>query len=301
MAERYGGKYSPEGSPNNAPPPLSAPGAGRPTGFEGQRPARAGLKTNLLFVLPLPLAVRAFAMGAGGLVMTLAGLGLMLLSAWLTREGEKAHQEWDSRKVARRPAFPRKIAGSIVMGAGLLVASLPDAGIFAGAALGILGAVLHLFAFGPDPLSDKGMEGIDAYSQDRAARAVDKAEAYLKEMSDAILRAGDRKLEARVAAFQVTARKMFRNVEEDPRDLVAAKKYLTVYLMGARDATAKFADLYAQGHDPKARSDYESLLDDLETSFARQTEALMDDDRTDLDVEIDVLRERLEREGIRAG
>ena len=86
---------------------------------------------------------------------------------------------------------------------------------------------------------------------------------------------------------------MFRTVEGDPRDLTAARKYIGVYLMGARDATAKFADHYAATGDEKARVTYGALLDDLETNFASRTQALLDNERTDLTVEIDVLRERL--------
>ena len=118
-------------------------------------------------------------------------------------------------------------------------------------------------------------------------------------MKDAILRAGDRALETRVERFQTTARSMFRTVEKDPGDLTAARKYLSVYLMGARDATIKFADFYAQGRDRQARTDYEALLDDLETHFAAETKTFLGNNRTDLSVEIDVLRERLQREGVK--
>ena len=120
-------------------------------------------------------------------------------------------------------------------------------------------------------------------------------------MNDAILRAGDRKIEDRVAQFQNTVRKMFRTVEEDPRDLTAARKYLSIYLLGARDATVKFANLYARTKDEKARDDFESLLTDLEDNFAARTDKLLLDDRSDLDVEIEVLRDRLKRDGIQTG
>lgn len=296
MAERFGGRFSP--APPEGETRIEAATPANP--FDGRFPARVGLRVNLLFLTPFPLLVRAFAMGATGLVQTLGGFGLLLLSAWLTREGEIAHQAWEARRVARRPAIPRKILGSVAMAAGIFLACLPDSADLVGPVLlGLLAGALHLAAFGPDPMKDKGMEGIDTYQQDRAARAVDQAEARLSEMKDAILRAGDRRLEARVERFQTTARTMFRTVEEDPRDLVAAKKYLTVYLTGARDATVKFADLYARGRDTSARADYEALLDDLEKGFAAQTQSLLGDNRTDLDVEIAVLRERLEREGIR--
>lgn len=292
MAQRFGGKYSPEGSAE--PTPVSG------SAFKTLKPAVSNIRANLLFVLPLPLIPRAFLMDASGLVMTLAGLAAVLLSAWLTRDGVIAHAEWDSRKVARRPAIPRKIFGAVAMGFGIALACLPDTGLPGSALVGVLAALLHLAAFGLDPLRDKGMEGIDTHSQDRANRAVAQAEQYLKGMADAIARAGDRGLERRVEQFQATARTMFRTVEEDPRDLAAARKYLTVYLMGARDAAAKFADLYARGKDPKAKADFEQLLTDLESGFSRQTEALLTDNRDDLDVEISVLRERLEREGIRS-
>ena len=44
---------------------------------------------------------------------------------------------------------------------------------------------------------------------------------------------------------------------------------------------------------------YEALLDDLEKNFAARTQKLLLNDHSDLSVEIDVLRERLQREGIR--
>jgi hypothetical protein len=118
-------------------------------------------------------------------------------------------------------------------------------------------------------------------------------------MRDAIIRSGDRAMIARVERFQATAKDLFRTVEDDPRDLTSARKYLSVYLIGARDATIKFADVYARTQDAKARIDYESLLDDLEQNFSERTRKMLLDDRSDLTVEIDVLRDRLQREGVR--
>ena len=69
--------------------------------------------------------------------------------------------------------------------------------------------------------------------------------------------------------------------------------------MGARDATVKFADLYSETQDPGARGDYEALLTDLEANFAARTRALIDSGRTDFDIELQVLRDRLAREGVR--
>ena len=232
------------------------------------------------------------------MALTLLGLGLLLSAAWLTREGLIAEDAFAARKRARRPAMPRKLVGAILTGMGLAAAVIASGGFASAIILGGLGMALHLAAFGIDPMRDKGMEGIDTFQQDRVARAVDEAETHLRTMSAAIERTGDRMLMSRVAQFQVTARDMFRTVEEDPRDLTGARKFLGVYLMGARDAAAKFADLYKRRRDEDARADFEALLSDLEQNFAARTDKMLLDERSDMDIEIKVLRDRLQREGL---
>ncbi|MRU16574.1 hypothetical protein FDP25_14115 [Roseovarius sp. A21] len=292
MAQRYGGKYSPDGAQGGTPPVDRG-------SYQGAQRTKAGGRVNLLFLAPLPLIVKAFTSEPVDMAMYLAALGLLILAAWLTREGILAQEAYEARKVARRPALPRKIVGSLATGLGLGIAGFAGFGLLEAVIFAVLGAVIHSFAFGLDPLQDKGAEGVDLFQTDRVARAVDEAEKHLSAMSDAIKRAGDRQLEGRIERFKSTARDLFRTVEEDPRDLTAARKYLSVYLLGAKDATVKFADIYSRNRDSAARQDYVTLLDDLEGNFAARTEKLLLDDRSDLTIEIDVLRDRLQREGIR--
>jgi len=291
MAQRFGGKYSPgEGGATPEPPK---------GGYRGARRTRAGGRVNMLFIAPLPLAVRAFLAGPVEMALNLAALGLLLLAAWLTREGLRAEEAYDARRIARRPAIPRKIFGSVLTGGGLaLAAYAAGGGVVEPAIYAAAGAALHLLAFGPDPLSDKSADGIDSFQSDRVARVVDRAEDYLRAMTEAIAGTRDRDLEARLERFQVTVRDMLRTVEDDPRDLSAARKYLGVYLMGARDASVKYADLATRAPNAEARENYLVLLSDLERNFTAKTRALMADSTTDLDIEIEVLRDRLEREGV---
>ena len=60
----------------------------------------------------------------------------------------------------------------------------------------------------------------------------------------------------------------------------------------------KFADLYGRTRDTQTRTEYESLLADLEGSFAAHRTLLLQDNRSDLDIEIEVLRERLQQDGL---
>ncbi|KIC13578.1 5-bromo-4-chloroindolyl phosphate hydrolysis family protein [Leisingera sp. ANG-Vp] len=295
MAQRFGGKYSPDGksdSQSAAPAPS----------FRNAQVDPVGVRANLMFVPPAILTLLSLNDGATGLALGLAGAGLWTGGAFLLREGLKAQAAFDARKVARKPALPRKILAALLAGTGAALAAWKaEPGILIAVIYAAATAGLHITAFGIDPLQDKGAEGIDEFQQSRVARAVDEAEESLAAMKDAALRARDRRVEARVEQFQAVARDLFRTVEEDPRDLTAARKYLTVYLQGARDATVKFADIYARSQDTQARADYMALLDDLEQNFAARTRKMLVEDRADLTIEIDVLRDRLQREGVHLG
>jgi hypothetical protein len=288
MAERYRGQYSPDPQASPSPPlPMR------------RVPSVAERRTRLIFLISLLFAVKSFFQDPANLLRYLVAFSVLLLATWLTREGIRAEEAYEARRSARRPAFPRKIFGSVLTGLGLGIAAASTGGaVVVPVLIGLAGAVLHFATFGADPMKDKGMEGIDTFQQDRVARIVAEGESYLTEMRAAGAALGDRKLTDRIDRFAAIARTLFRTVEEDPRDLTAARRYLGVYLMGARDATIKFADLWRRDRDVTARSDYETLLTDLESNFAQRTQALLSDNRSDLDIEISVLRDRLKREGV---
>jgi 5-bromo-4-chloroindolyl phosphate hydrolysis protein len=257
----------------------------------------AGARSNVLFTPAIVVAATSIGKGAIALSLGLASAAALTLGAWLMRDGLRAHAAFDARRVARRPAIPRKLFSALALGIGVALAAFRNDGqILASVIYGACTTVLTIAAFGLDPMHDKGMEGIDIHQQDRVARAVDAAEAHLTAMQDAIKRVRVRAIETRLEQFAITARDLFRTVEEDPRDLTSARKYLSVYLQGARDATIAFADLYGRTGDDQAKADYLALLDDLEGNFAARTQKLLADDRTDLTIEIDVLRDRLARE-----
>ncbi|CTQ50154.1 5-bromo-4-chloroindolyl phosphate hydrolysis family protein [Jannaschia donghaensis] len=292
MAQRYGGKHSPQGK-SGMPGTIAAPAP------HLRSPLRGQARTTILMALAiLPVITAFFADGALGLAGSIAAGAAIFCGALLTREGLKAEAAWAERRIARRPALPRKIFGAVVLGIGVMFA----AGIGpAGAVYGLVAAALHIVSFGIDPMSDKGMEGVDAFQTERVARSIEEAERHVTAMNDAVLRAKDREATARVERLSGKARAMFRTVEDDPRDLTSARKFLGVYLMGARDATVKFADIYAVSRDPAAKADYFKLLDDLERGFDAKRETLLLSDRTDLDVEIEVLRDRLKADGLPTG
>ena len=285
MAQRFGGKYSQGGDAKQTKRIEVDP---------------VGARSNLLFIPGIVLVFTSLNDGAQGLALGLVAAAALTGAALMLREGVKAEAAYRARKVAERPALPRKMIASALTGIGVALAAYKnDPGVMAAVLYGAAAIGLHVSAFGIDPLTSKGMEGVDSFQKDRVARVVDEAEKHLTAMSAAIVRTRDRQATERLEQFQTTARTLIRTVEEDPRDLAGARKYLSVYLQGARDATIKFADIFANTQDAQAKADYLILLDDLDKNFAARTQKSLLDDKTDLTIEIDVLRERLSQEGVR--
>ena len=292
MAQRFGGRYSPDGAAAQDQPTRAA--------MDEQRAIdKAGTRGKLLYLPPIILVLTGLNDGPTVLVAALLGAGALTLAAWMLQQGLRAEAAFNARSIARRPALPRKMLASALTGIGMTMAAYSgENGIFGSVLYGLAALGLHVAAFGIDPLRNKRVDGIDDFQQDRVARVVDTAEAYLDGMKAQIAALGDRKLDLRVSGFQAVARRMIRTVEQDPRDLTGARRFLGVYLMGARDATIKFVEVYKTSRSAEARTKYEALLDDLEQNFAARTEKMLLDDHTDMDIEINVLRDRLQREGV---
>ncbi len=285
MAQRYGGQFSPNKSPKKQ-------GA-----LRHAAPQRGRSRAILLAVAAIPLLLTAFGSGPTGLALNLLAFASIALAAWLTREGLEAEEAYNARTISRRPAIPRKLFGAGLLGLGVGLATF-DGGLINGLLYGAIAAGLHLFSFGLDPMRNKTLEGVDEFQNDRVAKAIDEAERHLRSMKTAIEATKDRVLIARVDGFMTTAREMFRTIENDPRDLRTARRYLGVYLQGARDATTKYVDLTARTPDEAAKADFTALLDDLEGNFTAKNQKLLVNSKDDLEIEIDVLRDRLQREGI---
>ena len=300
MARRYGGKYSPDGSKTGS----GATGAPQPAPFRDRRARRVNLRARLMFLLPLPLLFAGLgAIGRGSpteMLAEIGGFAGLTFSAWLLNEGLRAEEAYDARVIARPPAIPRKLFAAALTGLSVAAVGMFSLGqgLFGSLAFGVLASLAHVAAFGIDPMKRKGMDGVDAFATERVAKAVDRAEGLVREILSAAERIRDRRIEGRIERLCAQAREVFRTVEEDPGDFARARTFMSVYLLGLRDATRKFADLYGRTRDADTLREYEALLSDLETSFTTHRTDLLTDNRSDLDIEIEVLRERLQQDGL---
>lgn len=88
------------------------------------------------------------------------------------------------------------------------------------------------------------------------------------------------------------ARDVLDMLADDPSDLRRSRKFLKVYLPSARAAVEKYAGLGVV-NDPELDTKFQELVAEITATCRRQAETLRLDDRMDLEIEMEVLAERL--------
>ena len=293
-AKRFGGQHSPGGAPAAPPPPASR--------FSGRKARSFSWRVLGLYIAPsgliLPGLEGLFTADMAKVLWAVCPYILLILSAWLTGQGLKAEAAFNERTIAKPPAFPRKTFAAALTGASLFIVCWLgiDLNMLIAMFYGALGVGAHLATFGFDPMKAKGVVGLPDEELDRVAAKLDQAERVVEETASAANGLRDRGLEKRIDALAYAARDILREIQSDPRDLRRSRRFLSVHLVGLRDATVKYADAHAKGAAGDLRDRYAALLGELETSFGAHREALLSNDQTELEVEIDVLRDRLKYE-----
>ncbi len=267
----------------------------------GRFPSPKGI---LMFLLPLPVliaAVVSLAHGSlDGLLGNAAGYGLFLAGALLLRRGLLTEAEYGRRRVARAP-WPLKTLGGGVIALATGITAWFGAGQHPAIAVAFgLAALLGCYlSYGFDPRVAKRFtdrDGVDV--TDRVLEALTQAEASIAAIEQSTRNIRNAELNSRLRRIVAQARQILTMLEEDPRDLRRARKFLNVYLDGAKQVTEGYAKTHARVAAPELEDNFRRVLATIEDVFQEQQQKLLETDVTDLDVQIEVLTTQLKREGV---
>ena len=94
------------------------------------------------------------------------------------------------------------------------------------------------------------------------------------------------------------ARAILDTIEEDPTDARRARKFLKVYLDGAKQVTEGYVKAHRNDANPVLEDNFRRVLTTIETVIATQQEKLRENNVSELDVNIEVLQLQIEKEGV---
>jgi hypothetical protein len=251
----------------------------------------------LLFVLPLPVAAAAMVALARGQLLLLVGdaigYGLFLGGAILMRRGLLS-----AGKLSAEP-WPLKTLGSVLISLATAITAWLGVGHHPAiaAAFGIIALLGCYLTYGFDlnrsRLFREG-RGVNASARAMLAQA-ERSIAAIEQSSRDIRQ---HELNGRLTRITALATQILRRLEEDPRDLRRASKFLVIYLEGVERVVQGYAKTHAQVAAPDLDERFRHALVTIEDAFQEQQQRLLESDVEDLDVQIEVLTQQRKREGI---
>jgi 5-bromo-4-chloroindolyl phosphate hydrolysis protein len=266
------------------------------------RPSPA--KGLLMFVLSLPVLIAAIVAMARGHLMAMVGnavgYSLLLVGASLLWRGLLADADYERRLVAKTP-WPLKTSGGVLIGLGTGLTAWLGVGHHPGIALafGVVALLGCRLFYGGDPVNAKRVtaaSGLDTTDQVLAALAQAEQSIAAVEQSSRDIRQPE--LNQRLRRVAGLAREILTLLEEDPRDLRRARKFLNVYLDGVQRVVEGYARTHSRASSPDLDANFRRVLTSIEEVFEEQRRTLLESDIMDLDVQIEVLTSQLKREGL---
>lgn len=261
-------------------------------------------KGLLMFLLTLPVLVAAIVAMARGLLMPMignaVGYGLLLGGAWLLWRGLVAEAVYAHRLVAKTP-WPLKTVGGGLIGLGTGLTAWLGVGHHPGIAFafGLVALLGCRLFYGTDPVEAKRVtaaSGLD--TTDQVLAALTQAERSIAAVEQSSRDIRQPELNQRLRRVAALAREILTLLEEDPRDLRRARKFLNVYLDGVQRVVDGYARTHQRAASPDLDANFRRVLTSIEEVFQEQRRKLLESDIMDLDVQIEVLTSQLRREGL---
>lgn len=261
---------------------------------------KTGLKGVLLFLMPLPVLLAAIIhLVKGHIFASLAAGGLFtgfMVAAIVARHGFKLESQFKQKKLAKAPGTPFKSVAAIILSitTGLTAFLLSDYGLFESIFIGFVTMLGFYLAYGIDPRRDKTGNISLGVSADEVIEALEAAEIKIDTIEKARKSIHNYEFDQHLKRIIEKARGILTLIEDDPKDLGRARKFLKVYL----DGTARVAESYAKTKSKDATtevldSNFQEVLNSIESTFDEQHKKLLENDQFDLDVKIEVLKTQL--------
>lgn len=262
-------------------------------------------KGFLLYLLPMPMLFVALWRMLGGHTSSALGFAvcfaLCMVAATLVRNGLGIEQEAKRRKIVRRSStVPYKAIGAGVVGLAIFIGALLGAKItlFSSLLLGVAAAVGTVFTYGTDPSRTAPDMPAVGVTSEEVLEILNEADQKILAIEAARDRIHNVEMKDRLKNIVKGVREITDIVEDDPRDLRRARKFLRTYLDGAQRVTEGYADTHKYGDNGELEDNFRNVLQTIETVIKEQKGKLLENNLTELDVQIEVLQLQLEKEGV---
>ncbi len=249
-----------------------------------------------LFLIPMfaSTIVSLFNSDYSSMILKLIAFAMLYGSINLINRGLLEEYNYNKAKITKAPRIKFKTLGAIGLGAtALFLAVMVDhLNIINTIALPILATAGSLIYYGKDPSRDKIPEN-SGVNYEKLLAELSQAEEKIKAIENTKDKIEDLELKDAIDKATIKAKDILKTIEEDPKDIRVARKFMVVYLDGVKDVVDKYNSIEEHIIDDSYRTRLIELLNDASSRFNKELDRLKSNEVFDLDVQIDSLKQQL--------
>ncbi|RUM71149.1 MAG: hypothetical protein DSZ09_03320 [Sulfurovum sp.] len=249
-----------------------------------------------LFLIPLffSLVLALFQTNIKAFMLNGISFLLFFSVATLSKKGFVQEGKYTQEIFTNAPKVPYKmIAAYLLGGATFFTAYVPGEQAFTKSIfLAIIATIGYYLFYGFDPKIDK-FNNLGNISSDFVLKTIQEAKIKLNHIKKNMSSIKDPTLYDKLDTAVIKAENILRTLQEDPKDIRVARKFLIVYIDGIANVTDSYTALEESKISPQTKTKLHLLMDDVEKRFDKELKRLKKNNEFELDVHIDVLKEQI--------
>ncbi len=249
-----------------------------------------------LFLIPLFIAVILALLQTNiqAFLLNSLAFALFFFTAKLSSKGFTQELEYLRSPLTKAPKIPYKTIAAFMLGGSTFFTAWVAGGksFFSALFLGVIATLGYYLYYGFDPKKDK-LDNLGDISAEFVLETIGEAKTKLSNIEKHMDQIEDTLLHGKLNTAMIKAKNILETIQEDPKDIRVARKFLIVYIDGVAKVTDSYVSMDEEDIDSETKERLYGLMDDLDIRFDKELERLKNNNQFDLDVHIDVLKEQI--------
>jgi len=249
-----------------------------------------------LFLIPLFIAVILALLQTNiqSFLLNIMAFGLFFMTAKVSSIGFKQEAEYLNSTLTKAPKIPYKTVAGILLGGSTFFTAWVAGGkpFITALFLGSIATLGYYLYYGFDPKKDK-LENLGDVSAEFVLETINEAKTKLANIEGHMSEIKDTLLFDKLNIAVLKAKDILETIQNDPKDIRVARKFLIVYIDGIAKVTDSYVSMDEEDINSQTKQKLYSLTTDLDIRFDKELDRLKNNNQFDLDVHIDVLKEQI--------
>jgi len=249
-----------------------------------------------LFLIPLFIAVILALLQTNiqSFLLNSMAFALFFTTAKISTIGFRQEAEYMRSTLIKAPTIPYKTVGGLLLGGSTFFTAwiAGDKSVITALFLGGIATLGYYLFYGFDPKKDK-LENLGDVSAEFVLETIQEAKTKLSNIEGHMRHIKDTLLFDKLDIAVVKAKDIVETIQNDPKDIRVARKFLIVYIDGVFKVTDSYVNMDEEDISSETKKKLYRLMDDLDSRFDKELDRLKNNNQFDLDVHIDVLKEQI--------